>query len=216
MLTSRSKRRVLAAIPLVAVIGLLSACGSSSTADSASSASAASSAAASPASSAPAGSDAPYVTTDCAVSGVGVASAEPPSVGDTYGPVTVSVSEAGVPIVSIAAAAPPTQELESYDLLVGDGAEATEGATITFNYCGIGMQTRTLFDSSWTRGQPLTYGLDELIPGWGLGLPGMKVGGQRLLIIPGDLAYGPNPNPESGILPNETLVFVVELVDVVS
>lgn len=216
MPTSRSHRRILAAAPLLAVIGLLTGCGSSNTADSATAAPAASSAAASPASSAPAGTDAPFVTTDCAVSGVGVASDSAPSVGDTYGPVTVSVSKTGVPIVSIAAAAPPTQELESYDLLVGDGAEATEGATITFNYCGIGMQTRTLFDSSWTRGQPLTYGLDELIPGWGLGLPGMKVGGQRLLIIPGDLAYGPNPNPDSGILPNETLVFVVELVDVVS
>jgi hypothetical protein len=216
MLISRSHRRILAAVPLLAMIGLMSGCGSSTTGDSATSAPAASSAAASPASSAPVGADAPFVTTDCAVADVGVASDVAPSVGDTYGPVTVSVSETGVPIVSIAAAAPPTQELESYDLLVGDGAEATEGATITFNYCGIGMQTRTLFDSSWTRGQPLTYGLNELIPGWGLGLPGMKVGGQRLLIIPGDLAYGPNPNPDSGILPNETLVFVVELVDVVS
>lgn len=214
MLTSRS--RGLAAVPLVAVMALLSACGSSSTGEASASAASSPSAAASSASGAPAGSDAPYVTTDCAVAGVGVASEEAPSVGDTYGPVTVSVSKTGVPIVSIAAAAPPTQELEAYDLLVGDGAEATEGATITFNYCGIGMQTRTLFDSSWTRGEPLTYGLDELIPGWGLGLPGMKVGGQRLLIIPGDLAYGPNPNPESGILPNETLVFVVELVDVVA
>ena len=86
------------------------------------------------------------------------------------------------------------------------------GDTLTVNYCGVGMQSRQMFDSSWTRGEPISFPLDGLIQGWIQGLPGMKVGGQRLLVIPGDLGYG--PQGQGTILPNETLVFVVELVSI--
>ena len=64
------------------------------------------------------------------------------------------------------------------------------------------------------RGQPTQFPLDGVIPGWGEGLVGMKVGGRRTLVIPGNLAYGNSPPPSSGIQPNETLVFVVDLVSI--
>ena len=82
---------------------------------------------------------------------------------------------------------------------------------MTVDYCGVGLDSGAIFDSSWARGQPATFPLDGVILGWQEGIPGMKPGGRRLLIIPGDLAYGPNPPPGSGIGPNETLVFVVDM-----
>jgi peptidylprolyl isomerase len=68
-----------------------------------------------------------------------------------------------------------------------------------------------MFDASWIRGEPLSFSLNQVIAGWTEGIPGMKPGGRRLLIIPGALAYGPNP-PTSAILPDETLIFVVDLI----
>ena len=70
-----------------------------------------------------------------------------------------------------------------------------------------------MFDSSWARGAPAAFPLDPggLIQGWIDGLPGMKVGGERLLLIPGALAYGPNPPSGSGIEPDETLIFIVQV-----
>ena len=66
-----------------------------------------------------------------------------------------------------------------------------------------------MFDSSWARGSAATFPLDGVIAGWQQGLPGMQVGGQRILVIPGDLAYG--EAPPQGIAPNETLIFLVDL-----
>ncbi len=95
------------------------------------------------------------------------------------------------------------------DITVGTGAAAKAGDTLTVNYCGVGLGTKAVFDSSWTRGEPATFPLDGLIPGWQEGLPGMQVGGQRLLVIPSELGYGEQGT--QGIPPNETLVFVVQL-----
>lgn len=83
------------------------------------------------------------------------------------------------------------------------------GDTLTVDYCGVGLGSASLFDSSWARGQAATFPLDGVILGWQQGMPGMKAGGSRLLVIPGELGYGELP-PE-GILPNETLIFVVNL-----
>lgn len=157
---------------------------------------------------------APFLTSDCATPGAPTPSDTAPADATTFGSVSVRLADQGVPFVTVAADAQAGQEVEAYDLSVGDGPEVKDGDVITFNYCGVGMTTRQMFDSSWTRGEPLTYSLDELIPGWALGIPSMKVGGERLLIIPGDLAYGPNPSPDSGILPNETLIFVVEVLGI--
>ena len=101
-------------------------------------------------------------------------------------------------------------ELTSTDDVVGTGAEVKATDSITFNYVGVGAQSGMTFDSSYERGAPITYPLAQLIPGWQQGIPGMKVGGRRVLVIPGALAYGANP-PTPSIAPNETLVFVLDV-----
>ncbi len=119
----------------------------------------------------------------------------------------------GAPAVEMPKQAP--DKLISTDLKVGTGAEAKVGEQITVNYVGVSCSTGMKFDSSYDRGEPATFGLVQggLIQGWVDGIPGMKVGGQRLLVIPPALGYGDrSPGPE--ILPGETLVFVVELVAV--
>jgi peptidylprolyl isomerase len=76
---------------------------------------------------------------------------------------------------------------------------------------GVGQATGRQFDASWDRGEAISFGLNQVIQGWSEGLVGMKLGGRRELVIPGEMAYGPNPPPGAGIQPNETLVFVVDL-----
>lgn len=98
-------------------------------------------------------------------------------------------------------------ELLSKDLVVGTGAEAQAGSTVTVHYTGMAWSTGETFDSSWLRGEPATFPLANLIAGWQQGIPGMKVGGRRVLVIPPDLAYAGTGSP----LANETLVFVIEL-----
>ena len=95
------------------------------------------------------------------------------------------------------------------DLVVGDGAEAVPGGRVEVHYVGVDFETGEQFDASWDRGESITFPLDSLIPGWQQGIPGMKVGGQRLLEIPGELAYGEGGT--TGIGPNETLAFVIQL-----
>ena len=101
---------------------------------------------------------------------------------------------AGAPNVPVQVGPPPTT-LVKQDLVVGTGAEVQAGDTVTVNYIGVSCSTGKIFDSSYTRGQPATFSLDQVIPGWTQGIPGMKVGGQRLLGIPSDLAYGAQGSP---------------------
>jgi peptidylprolyl isomerase len=103
---------------------------------------------------------------------------------------------------------PPGDELTVDDLVVGTGDEVKAEDTVTLHYVGVNCSTGTIFDSSYTRGEPATFPLDGLIRGWQLGIPGMKVGGERLLVIPPDLGYGAQGRPGS-IPGNETLVFFV-------
>ena len=114
----------------------------------------------------------------------------------------------------VAADAAPAADLQVVDIRPGNGPSAALGDNVTVNYCGVGLSSGTLFDSSWARGAPATFPLVEggLIEGWVQGVPGMQLGEQVLLVIPGALAYGANPPP--GIEPDETLVFVVELLDI--
>lgn len=107
-------------------------------------------------------------------------------------------------------------ELVIDDIREGDGAAAQLGDTIEVHYVGLSCSTGEQFDASYDRGQSIEFGLVEggLIEGWTEGIPGMKVGGQRRLVIPADLAYGENPPPGSGIASGETLVFVIELLGV--
>jgi peptidylprolyl isomerase len=110
---------------------------------------------------------------------------------------------------------PPPEELEITDITEGDGAEAQAGDTVSMQYVGVNYSNGEEFDSSWDRGEPLEFplGSGQVIPGWDQGIEGMKVGGRRELIIPPDLAYGPAGQPPD-IGRNETLIFVVDLIDV--
>lgn len=108
----------------------------------------------------------------------------------------------------------PVIELVITDEVEGSGDEVTAGATVTAHYVGVSASTGAQFDASWDRGAPISFPLNGVIQGWSEGLVGMKVGGRRTLVIPGEMAYGSNPPPGAGIAPNETLVFTVDLVDV--
>jgi len=108
----------------------------------------------------------------------------------------------------------PVSELIITDEVEGSGDEVTAGATVTAHYVGVSASSGDQFDASWDRGAPISFPLNGVIQGWSEGLVGMKVGGRRTLVIPGDMAYGANPPPGAGIAPNETLVFTVDLVDV--
>jgi len=105
-------------------------------------------------------------------------------------------------------------ELVITDEVIGEGDEVTVGATVTAHYVGVSASSGSQFDASWDRGAPISFPLNGVIQGWSEGLIGMKVGGRRTLVIPGAMAYGPNPPPGAGIAPNETLIFTVDLVDV--
>ncbi|MDZ4828313.1 MAG: FKBP-type peptidyl-prolyl cis-trans isomerase [Actinomycetota bacterium] len=118
----------------------------------------------------------------------------------------------GAPEVPVQEGPAPT-ELVIEDLVAGDGTEVTPGATVTVDYIGVACSTGVIFDDSYSRGEPISFGLNQVIPGWSEGLVGMKVGGRRLLGIPSDLAYGEAGSPPV-IAPNEPLWFVVELHEV--
>src|SRR5690349_1566767 len=109
---------------------------------------------------------------------------------------------------------PPT-ELVITDITEGDGAEASAGSQVSVHYVGVAHSTGEEFDASYNRGAPLDFrlGIGQVIQGWDQGVQGMKVGGRRQLVIPPHLAYG--DRGAGGVIgPGETLIFVVDLVDV--
>jgi peptidylprolyl isomerase len=118
------------------------------------------------------------------------------------------------PLIERPAGDPPA-ELEITDITVGDGAQAQPGNAVTVHYVGVSHSTGEEFDASWNRGEPLRFGLGtgQVIPGWDQGVAGMRIGGRRKLVIPPHLAYGERGAGDV-IKPNETLVFVVDLVGV--
>jgi peptidylprolyl isomerase len=106
----------------------------------------------------------------------------------------------------------PGAKLVVKDIVKGQGKAAKAGDTVTVQYVGVSYSTGQEFDASWDRGQPFSFplGAQQVIPGWDQGVVGMKKGGRRELVIPPDLAYGPQGSPPA-IGPNETLVFVIDL-----
>lgn len=104
--------------------------------------------------------------------------------------------------------------LTATDLVPGTGEEVKTGATVTAHYTGATAADGKIFQSSHDTGQPVEFPLDRVIAGWTQGVPGMKVGGTRRLLIPAALAYGTTPPQGSGIAPNSDLVFDIELVSV--
>ena len=114
------------------------------------------------------------------------------------------------PVVSIPAGKPPTT-LQSIDLEVGSGKSVQSTSTLTVNYHLLTWSDKTIIDSSFTSA-PFTSPLSGLITGWQEGLLGAKEGGRRLLVIPPDLGYG--ATGQGSIAANETLVFVVDILEV--
>ncbi|MCB0951409.1 MAG: FKBP-type peptidyl-prolyl cis-trans isomerase, partial [Microthrixaceae bacterium] len=98
------------------------------------------------------------------------------------------------------------------DDVVGDGDVVCPGDTVLAHYTGIQASDGEQFDSSWERGEPAEFGLDQVIPGWTEGLVGMKVGGRRTLVIPTDQAYGENAADQGR--PEGVLVFTIDLIGV--
>lgn len=104
--------------------------------------------------------------------------------------------------------------LQKIDTVAGSGEEVKPGATVTAHYTGAVAATGVIFQSSHDFGRAIPFSLNQVIKGWTDGVPGMKVGGRRRLIIPADQAYGATPPPGSGIPANAALVFDIELVAV--
>jgi FKBP-type peptidyl-prolyl cis-trans isomerase len=110
----------------------------------------------------------------------------------------------------------PPSKLEAEDLIVGKGAPAKEGDTVSVQYVGVLFKNGKEFDSSWQgkkeRGQPFQFqiGAGQVIPGWDKGVAGMRTGGRRKLIIPADLAYGSQGSPPT-IPPNAALIFDIDM-----
>jgi peptidylprolyl isomerase len=125
------------------------------------------------------------------------------------------VSTSEKPVVEVSSEQPPSYQLELDDLLVGDGDEAVAGRVVEVHYVGVSWSTGKQFDASWDRGDTFKFGLGkgQVIAGWDQGVAGMKVGGRRRITIPPMLAYG--KRGAGGVIgPDETLVFVVDLVSV--
>jgi hypothetical protein len=118
----------------------------------------------------------------------------------------------GAPYVPVHVGPAPTQ-LVTEELRAGTGTDPVQpGDSVTVNYVGVNCRDGKIFDSSWNQGHPVSFQLGDVIPGWQQGIPGMRVGEQRLLGIPPNLAYGAAGRP--GIEPNATLWFVVELMSI--
>ena len=123
--------------------------------------------------------------------------------------VTANAGEA--PTITAPTGTAPTK-LETKDIIVGTGTEVVATSTLTVHYTLMTWSDGKIIESSWSGGQPATFPLSGVIAGWQQGLPGAKVGGRRLLVIPADLGYGPNGSGPIG--PNETLIFVVDIIGV--
>ncbi|MCW2982495.1 MAG: FKBP-type peptidyl-prolyl cis-trans isomerase [Conexibacter sp.] len=119
------------------------------------------------------------------------------------------------PEVTVPSDQPPSYQLELEDIEVGEGDEAAPGKIVEVHYVGVSWQNGKQFDASWDRGDTFKFGLGkgQVIPGWDQGVAGMKVGGRRRITIPPNLAYG--KRGAGGVIgPDETLVFVVDLIGV--
>jgi len=184
------------AIALLAVAGLVVAsCGSSSKTSSSTS---------------PSATASPEATT----SPTGGAATTPGQSSQAGGPPAVANASNLSAKPQIAAGTPPKpSQLVVKDLVVGTGAKAAASATVRVQYVGVNYDNGQEFDSSWSRGQPADFPLANVIPGFSQGIVGMKVGGRRELVIPPVLGYGAQGSPPQ-VGPNETLVFVIDLLAV--
>ena len=124
---------------------------------------------------------------------------------------TVTTNAGEAPTIGAPSGTPPAT-LVTKDIIVGTGAEAVPTSTMTVHYTLMTWSNGALVESSWNSGSPATFPLANVIIGWQQGIPGMKVGGRRLLVIPPDIGYGASGSGPIG--PNETLIFVVDAIGV--
>lgn len=154
-------------------------------------------------------------SSDTTVAGGSGAKASASSTTVDTTPRTISKELSSKPEITIPAGKPPTS-LQITDLVVGTGTEVTKGSTAIVQYVGKSWSDKKEFDSSWSRGaEPFAVeGVPNapVIPGWNEGLLGMRKGGRRMLVIPPDKGYGAAGTGPIG--PNETLVFIIDLIDV--
>ncbi len=131
-----------------------------------------------------------------------------------------STTPGGLPVVSATAGQAPTisapsgaapSELTTKDIIVGTGTEVLPTSTLTVHYTLMAWSTGKIIETSWS-GQPATFPLAQVVEGWQKGLPGAKVGGRRLLVLPPSMGYGAAGSGPIG--PNETLIFVVDIIGV--
>ncbi len=110
---------------------------------------------------------------------------------------------------------PAPASLRIDDLTLGTGSTATAGDRVDVKYVGVNFNTRQEFDSNWGRDEAFSFtlGAGKVIAGWGQGVPGMRLGGRRRLVVPAALAYGEQGAPPF-IRANDALVFVIDLVGV--
>ena len=144
------------------------------------------------------------------------AAGETPEEPGSSGGGATTKGEFGVePTVTVPEGAQPPTELETKDITPGKGPASKAGDQLAVNYHGVAFSTGEVFDSSFGRGEtlPVELGAGGVIPGFEQGLEGMKAGGRRQITIPPELAYGPQGSPPA-IGPNETLVFVLDLVSI--
>ena len=146
----------------------------------------------------------------CGSSGSGGGATSP---GSSSLPVVAHATDLKVEPLPAAGTPPAPTHLVTKDLVVGTGPTATASSTVEVQYVGADYANGKVFDSSWSRGQPATFSLTEVVPGFAQGIVGMKVGGRRLIVIPPALGYGASGQPPA-VGPNETLVFVVDLLAV--
>ena len=123
----------------------------------------------------------------------------------------VTANAGETPTITAPTGTAPTT-LQTKDIIVGTGTEVVATSTLTVHYTLMTWSNGSIVESSWSGGQPATFPLSGVIAGWQQGLPGAKVGGRRLLVIPAELGYGPNGSGPIG--PNETLIFVVDIIGV--
>jgi peptidylprolyl isomerase len=140
--------------------------------------------------------------------------------GDSEKPASKSTAtpEATAALTKPTITKPPGKEptkLVVKDIKVGTGPAAKPGDNVSVQYVGVSYTNGRQFDASWDRGEPFSFqlGAGKVIAGWDTGVVGMKVGGRRELIIPADQAYGAQGSPPN-IGPNETLIFVIDLVSI--
>ena len=124
---------------------------------------------------------------------------------------TVTANAGAAPTIGAPSGTPPVT-LVSKDIIEGTGAGATPTSTMTVHYTLMAWSTGKVVESSWSGGSPATFPLANVIVGWQQGIPGMKVGGRRLLVVPPSLGYGANGGGPIG--PNETLIFVVDAIKI--